>query len=274
MAGSVDRVGSLDHQEDIDALLNEFRRLRQELRQNPSKETAMTLDGVIGKLNRLMEQSQMRCSNADTFTLIYNDAMWGSLKSGTRRFCSGPGSYDKAIAGGYVSHVNAFLDGFSAPPRVVDLGCGDFNVGKQILPHAGHYLACDVVPDLIAENRRLFSADNLEFRVLDMAADPLPRGGVTFVRQVLQHLSNDDIAQFTAKVAESCEYLVLTEHLPPIQDFLPNLDKLRGPETRISMHSGVVLTAPPFNLAAKSERILCEFEGHGGRIQTVIYEFQ
>ena len=95
------------------------------------------------------------------------------------------------------------------------------------------------------------------------------------MRQVLQHVSNRDILNVVPKIASSYRYLVLTEHLPGSDDFVPNLDKAVGPGIRLTSGSGIVLTAEPFNLRPRSERVLCELPDggpYGGRVRTNLYE--
>ncbi len=62
------------------------------------------------------------------------------------------------------------------------------------------YVACDVVPSLIDFNRARFKHLEVEFKVLDLTEDELPPGDKVFVRQVLQHLSNDQVCRFIARV--------------------------------------------------------------------------
>jgi hypothetical protein len=67
----------------------------------------------------------------------------------------------------------------------------------------------------------------IAFKLLDLVKDKLPAGDVAIIRQVLQHLSNDQIARFVAR-ASNYGFLVVTEHLPSRPDFRPNADKLAG----------------------------------------------
>jgi hypothetical protein len=53
--------------------------------------------------------------------------------------------------------------------------------------------------------------------------------------------------------------------------FEHNLDKKVGPEIRTGSGSGIVLTSPPFNLKAQSERELCNAVEYGGIIRTTLY---
>ena len=174
------------------------------------------------------------------------------------------------MVAGYVNAVSEFLRGLGKPD-VVDLGCGDFKVGSQIRPLCGRYTAWDVVPQLIDFNRRAYEQLDVDFRVLDITADALPEGDVAFVRQVLQHLSNAAIAKAMAKIVARYRYLVLTEHVPALAGFVPNVDIAMGAGTRLMIGSGVVLTNPPFNLRANAKRTLCESSQFRGLIKTVVY---
>jgi hypothetical protein len=102
--------------------------------------------------------------------------------------------------------------------------------------------------------------------------DDIPAGDVLIVRQVLQHLSNDDILEFTRSIPPGFSYLLLTEHLPSKNDFLANLDKVSGNDIRLGSGSGVVLTEPPFEMNFKSETTLLSLPQFGGSIVTTLYE--
>jgi hypothetical protein len=64
----------------------------------------------------------------------------------------------------------AFISG----KQVVDIGCGDFEVGRRLYNLAQRYVACDIARPLISYNQKRFKAANLEFRVLDAVEEPLP----------------------------------------------------------------------------------------------------
>jgi len=209
------------------------------------------------------------------FTRIYEDNVWGMPSDGIR-YNSGTGSRTQDIVGPYVEAVGEFLASLGTKPDVVDLGCGDFSVGKRIRPFARRYVACDVVKPLIADNLARCGNLDVDFRVLDMTSDTLPEGDVVTIRQVFQHLSNAQIQGVLPKLAEKYRYLILTEHLPA-GDFVPNLDKPAGPDTRIGLliaggaPSGVVITEPPFSLKVTECRLLCQVEESGAVIRTNLY---
>lgn len=205
------------------------------------------------------------------FTAIYSNRAWGAPADQTQPFYSGSGSHSEGIVTRYVEAVQGFLATLPARRDVVDLGCGDFNIGSRIRPYCGRYVACDVVRALVAHNREVYRELDVDFRELDMTAEELPAGEVVFIRQVLQHLSNSKIAAVLDKVRRTYRYLVLTEHLPAASGFTPNLDKPTGHQIRMMFGSGVVLTAAPFNLAPVVEQVLCEVGEFGGVIRTTAY---
>src|SRR5579863_6780605 len=89
------------------------------------------------------------------FTAVYREGKWGTDPQGD--FYSGSGSHDPKIVLPYIEAVGKFLESLPVPPSLVDLGCGDFNVGRQLRHYCGNYTACDVVPDLIARNQNKFT---------------------------------------------------------------------------------------------------------------------
>ena len=217
-------------------------------------------------------QERMRGLNEqDVFSTIYSERKWGAKDEG--EFHSGAGSRHETIVEPYVSAVNAWLKGLGHLPNVVDLGCGDFFVGRQIRPSCGRYVACDVVPELVAHNSAAFADLNVDFQVCNLAKDPLPAGEVVFVRQVLQHLSNNLVKSGLEKIAVTYRYLVLTEHVPLNPNFTPNADIETGADTRISVGSGIDITASPFSIKPKAATEICRIRYMDDLILTTVYEF-
>ncbi len=147
--------------------------------------------------------------------------MWGSSGAG---FFSGPGSNEDTIVRPYVEAVREFVATLGHSVNAVGIGCGDFNVGRQIFDVFSNYSACDIVAKLIDENRKRYVDLPVNFEVMDITVDPLPQGDIVLVRQVLQHLSNADIAAALPKIAAS-KYAIITEHLPATPSFKPNLNQ-------------------------------------------------
>jgi hypothetical protein len=233
-----------------------------------------SLPAPVLRLVRLYKNREFNdLSTEQIFTRIYERGAWGRPQNPARPFFSGTTGRGDEETAGYVRAVGDFLCSFPVKPNIVDLGCGDFMVGSQIRKFCGRYIACDVVPGLIDFNKRQFEDLDVEFKLLDLVKDELPAGDVALIRQVLQHLSNDQIARFVAR-ASNYRFLVVTEHLPSRADFRHNADKLTGPGTRMGDESGIVLTSPPFNLRPKSEKEIFRVKSiDTGVVVTTLYGF-
>jgi hypothetical protein len=182
---------------------------------------------------------------------VYVNKLWGDNKSD---FYSGSGSHLPEIVNPYVTTLTSFLCSFEKTLTVCDLGCGDFNVGKELVKHTEKYIAIDIVPDLITRNQEKFQEANLEFHCLDIAVDDLPAADCALVRQVLQHLSNTAIQSILKKLG-AYKYVVLTEHIPE-GNFTPNKDIISGQGTRLKKQSGLNLLATPFHFQVIEEKHL------------------
>jgi hypothetical protein len=195
----------------------------------------------------------------EVFTNIYSNNRWGG-RSGT--FCSGPGSHEIAVVSPYVSKVTAELDRIGAASMTaVDLGCGDYWVGRQLSAACGQYIGVDIVKPLIAYNQVTYGGPRVTFRHANILEDALPDGDICFVRQVLQHLSNDQIATVLPKLNQF-RWCFITEHHPfPGRLYQANEDKPHGDDIRITRGSGVFLDKPPFNIPSSRFSLLLEVAG-------------
>ena len=200
---------------------------------------------------------------------IYNQNLWGGNPG---EFYSGDGSHDSTLVNPYISSVSQFLKSFNSPPTVLDLGCGDFAIGKQLVPYTREYIAVDIVEDLITWHQKNNVLENVRFHCLDIAKDSLPQADCVILRQVLQHLSNEEIKAIVKKLS-NYKFVVITEHLPE-GDFEPNIDILSGQGIRLKKQSGVDLLAPPFLLKVKEAKELVSIPeiNRKGMIKTFFYE--
>jgi SAM-dependent methyltransferase len=204
----------------------------------------------------------------DVMNQIYDLHLWGGQDFD---FYSGFGSHDAEIVEPYLDNVITFLKSHNKKLIFCDLGCGDFNIGKQLTKYTKKYIAIDIVADLIERNKTIFKAENLEFHCFDIAKDDLPKADCIILRQVLQHLSNAEIKKVVEKLS-NYKYIILTEHLP-LGNFEPNKDIISGQGIRIRKNSGVDLLKAPFNLKIEEQKVLNEtiLEDDKGIIVTTIY---
>ncbi len=207
----------------------------------------------------------------EVFTKIYSEHVWGNNTSNPNSYFSGGGSHDVALTGPYIEAVKKFILGLTNKPDVMDLGCGDFNIGSKIRGVCNNYIACDIVDSLIEQNRVAFKDLHVDFRVFDLTEEKCESVDIVFLRQVLQHLSNDDIQKGLKNIVPYCKYLVLTEHLPIGSNFKRNIDKPTGPDVRADLKSGIDITSLPFKYTLKGECI-CEVPDAFGIIKTIVYK--
>ena len=218
---------------------------------------------------KISAENQQRFADksvAETFGEIYENNVWGGKQG---EFYSGDGS-GAEYADHYAQAVRQFIRE-NKIERVVDLGCGDFRVASKFVSRAFHYTGCDVVFSLVRHLNETRKSETIEFRCVNIVEDELPDGDLCLIRQVLQHLSNAEIAQVLQN-AQKFKYLIITEHYPnPNKEFMPNLDIPHGPSVRVQFDSAVVLDKPPFDL--KNVELLLDVEAEEGtRIKTFVIE--
>jgi SAM-dependent methyltransferase len=185
-------------------------------------------------------------SVAETFSTIYRTKGWGSDGG---QFCSGPGSW-----GPVADRYCAFIIDFIAKNQigsVVDLGCGDFAIGKRIVDGSGvRYTGIDVVPELIEHHQKNSADSRVNFCCANIVSDDLPQADLYLIRQVLQHLSNDEVGQVLGNLS-NCSKALISEHVP-IHPKTINLDKPHGPDIRRFAGSGLYIDQPPFSIAVET----------------------
>ena len=214
-------------------------------------------------------------SNKEIFNKVYKEQYWGTNSDSRQLFFSGQGSHDLLVVNTYVGAVARFLRGLSFKATVLDLGCGDFNIGSKIRRFCGTYIACDIVESLIEHNKKIFKSLDVDFRTLDATQEAIPKVQVIFIRQVFQHLSNDEIVKSLNHLRSACTYLVLTEEIPANhKKYKANKDIKTSYSTRWLINSYVNLTMPPFDLKPLSEKIICTIPIRGGEslITTTVFK--
>ncbi len=221
----------------------------------------------LARLRRMNEAMSLK----DTFTRIYSNSEWGGDQG---QYCSGSGSSEFCTSL-YVDLVRGFIKD-KRILTVVDLGCGDFRVGRKLQMDGVQYLGVDIVDDLIEQNQRSYGTHSITFQCLDIVSDELPDADLCLIRQVLQHLSNSEIISVLHKT-KKYKYVMITEHYPaPSVKTTPNIDKPHGPDIRVYDGSAVYLDKPPFNLS--NSRMMLEIEAvpplvkEGEKIRTFLIE--
>jgi SAM-dependent methyltransferase len=216
-----------------------------------AKKIAAPVSHIFEKLASVpLSESEMR---RKTFQSIYKRNLWGH--DGRAEFFSGVGSRGDAMQV-YVQQMADTVRQHSAELgrrlTIVDIGCGDFQVGHALLERLPEvdYVGCDIVPELVAHNNAMYGTERITFRQLDLVSDPLPEGDLCLVRQVFQHLSNADIQAFFARA--DYRWVYMTEGHPTVRTGVVNPDKPANHDVRFDWRTGrgrgVELDRPPFNL--------------------------
>jgi SAM-dependent methyltransferase len=197
---------------------------------------------------RLGRDMQRSCgkTRAEIFSEIYAKRLWGSRAA---EYCSGAGSSDDIIAP-YAQLIRSLIQREQIS-RVVDLGCGDFQVGRLLLSPEVSYIGCDVCADIVHHNTQRFSNDQTSFVELDIVNGPLPDGELCLVRQVFQHLPNRDILTVLHK-STKYRLLVITDEQLQNDNAGENADILPYHGTRRVFGQGLKLERAPFHLQVET----------------------
>lgn len=197
-----------------------------------------------------IEQDAVRGRPLDEiFNEIYARGTWRPPGS-EAVFHSGPGSMP-GMTEGYELFVSNYINANPSINRLVDIGCGDFQVSQRILARLNRpvsYVGCDIASLVVADNQARHGVEGrIAFRTLNVAVDPLPEGDIVTIREVFQHLSNDTILAALSNLRTSFKRAIVTEAVPVVPS-KPNLDIASGYRTRDGLRSGVFLELAPYNL--------------------------
>lgn len=184
----------------------------------------------------------------EIFSGIYKKHDWGG---GDTKFYSGDGSYNEQIRGPYCSMMKQFLTEKQIQ-SVCDLGCGDFHVSSGWVSDDIFYIGVDVVEELVSSLNAQFGSERVRFLCRDITCGPLPDAQLCVIRQVMQHLSNEEIGKILHQV-QKYRYVLITEHIVKKECAKKyNIDKVHGAQTRVARRSGVYLEEGPFCLDVRT----------------------
>jgi SAM-dependent methyltransferase len=202
------------------------------------------------KFNRWSETRRNKVRTPKkVFEEIYQKNAWGGSAG---ELFSGVGSRHRP-AELYIATVSEFIARHNLK-TVLDLGCGDFEIGRRLAAHCHSYIGVDVVPQVIERHSARFANERVRFLCLDITSDELPDADLCLIRQVLQHMSNEQI-QRVLSLLRKFPHVLVTEHYPHnVRSYNRNI--VHGSGTRVEEFSAVFLDKPPFN--AKSLELLLE----------------
>lgn len=171
-------------------------------------------------------------SAQDVFTEIYKTNRWKSSES-----ISGEGSELKQ-AETLIKELNSLVTNLNIS-SILDIPCGDFNWMQHVDLSKVNYVGADIVNELIEKNVEKFKDyENVNFIVLDLINNELPKKDLVIIRDCLVHLSFDHISKSIENVKKSGSKYLFTTTYP---NHNTNLDIVTGDWRRLN------LMQPPFN---------------------------
>lgn len=142
----------------------------------------------------------------EIFGHFYETNRWRDAES-----VSGPGS---TLA--YTANLRAELPGLFARlgvRRVLDAPCGDYNWFRQVERPCIDYVGGDIVGAMVQANQARYGDAQTRFVELDITVDPLPSADLWLCRDVLFHLSEEDVFKALANfVSSDIKYLLTSTH--------------------------------------------------------------
>lgn len=178
-------------------------------------------------------------SSHEIFSAIYNQKLWGANAQGEG--CSGSGSTLDTTKE-YRNLLKLLLQVLEIK-SVVDLGCGDWEFSRLISWESIDYKGFDVVAHVIERNIQNYSKNGISFAVLDATQEQLPAADLLICKDVLQHLSNNDVAKIIQQF-KKYKYCIITNDVYAHTLSSDNGDIVRGD------YRPVDITAAPFNVLA------------------------
>lgn len=206
-----------------------------------------------------------------TFEYIYINKKWDKT-GGKAEFYSGPGSHEDKYVEPYCRMIRQFILQHNIT-EVCDIGCGDFNVASKWLNDSIQYKGVDIVQRMIDHHNREYANEHISFQCLDIVEENLPDAQLCLVRQVLQHLNNDEVMCVLRKI-KKYKYVIITESVTEKQYAKEyNSDKSHGSGIRVYNQSGLYFDEEPFNLKVQTLlEIPCDGERKHEMLVSVLVE--
>jgi SAM-dependent methyltransferase len=158
---------------------------------------------------------------------------------------SGPGS--TADASAEYRRILQRLLASTEIRRVVDVGCGDWQVGSLLDWSGIDYTGIDVVSSVVEADQTRFGAANVRFQVADARSADLPPAELLLIKDVLQHWPSADVQRFLSNTLPRYRYALITNDIAS-RHFTGELNQ----DIEMGSWRTLDLQAPPFGLTARA----------------------
>ena len=138
-----------------------------------------------------------------SFKNIYDNNYWGESET-----FSGEGSTIKATEI-LRQNLEKLFKEFDIK-TLLDIPCGDFNWMKELKYEFDFYLGCDIVYDIITNNKKAYETMTRKFQVFDIVENiPTMKFDAIFCRDLMIHLPIKDISKIIDNIIKSdSRYLI------------------------------------------------------------------
>ena len=190
----------------------------------------------------------MKFGSGNIFNEIYKNSFWGNG--------SGHGS-DLNYCKPYINYLHKFFKDFKVK-TIVDLGCGDWQFSKEINFEGIQYYGIDIAENVIENNKKLYSAENIQFKLLENYKD-IPKSDLLICKDIMQHLSIDENQKIIKELFPKFKYIISTNCVSPKNMFGKFLYKRTGKYQLIKVNKDILdgdftlfnISKPPYNQKAK-----------------------
>lgn len=142
----------------------------------------------------------------EIFENIYLNRKWGSKET-----LSGEGTRPEA-AEKYVDYVKNFLMYHPEVSSILDLGHGDWKMWPTDFFKNYSYVGMDIAPQIVNQCTARYGQENISFVQADFLEADLPMADLLLIKDVLIHLSNQDIG-LTLGIMKKYKYsIVVTDY--------------------------------------------------------------
>ncbi len=142
------------------------------------------------------------------FSEVYKNGLWGKDENGEGY--SGPGSL-VSEATPFLQYLQNFLDTHNIQ-SVVDIGCGDWVLAREINWGDREYLGIDVVGSVLRKNKAKYGSEKIKFIKLDAGSESLPQADLLICKDVLIHLPNSNIFHILAE-SKKFKYCIFVDDI-------------------------------------------------------------
>ena len=190
----------------------------------------------------------MKLGSLKVFNEIYSESIWGKG--------SGSGS-ELEYCKPYLNFLKDFFYDYKIK-SIVDLGCGDWQFSKEINFKGIKYFGIDVAEEVIAENTKSYSSEDITFNILDKYQD-IPSCDLLICKDVMQHLSIKENKKIIKEVFPKFKYILSTNCVTarsPIGEFIYKLiNKKNSKKINRDIQTGDCtlfnISKSPYNIEAR-----------------------